>query len=154
MTGIAVLAATASPTDQDPVNRTLARVPVQVALGLAAVSEFVADKLPQAPSRLSVAGLPGRLVLGAVCGVAVAGRHSGSTPIAPTDGPARLRDPKLRSVLYGAVGMGAALAGSWLGVRWRGLAAPRPKRQRKRAIAAALAEDISVLGLATTGARS
>ncbi|MBD5634074.1 MAG: hypothetical protein IAI49_06305 [Candidatus Eremiobacteraeota bacterium] len=43
-----------------------------------AVGEFIADKFPQAPSRLSPPALIGRIVNGGACGGTVAVRHDGS----------------------------------------------------------------------------
>ncbi len=44
---------------------------VQLGLGLSAVGEFVGDKLPKTPSRLEPLPLLGRLVIGAVAGIAL-----------------------------------------------------------------------------------
>jgi uncharacterized membrane protein len=158
MTAIALLAATASPGDTDLLNRNLARPPVRVALSLAAVAELIGDKLPQTPSRLSPSGLTPRLLLGGVCGAVSAARHPAPAPAALLDEQAvenRANEPYplLRTAACAATGMVSALAGAWLGARWRSLAAPRPARQRKRAFAAALAEDAAVIGLAAAGAR-
>ena len=52
----------------------------QAALGLSAVGELLGDKLPQTPSRLFAPALLGRLVIGAVAGVALYA-EAGESPL-------------------------------------------------------------------------
>ncbi|MFJ9426002.1 hypothetical protein [Streptomyces sp. NPDC101249] len=69
----------------------------------AAAAEFLADKSPRAPSRLGPAGLGPRVVLGAVCGAALARRH-------------RARSPVPSAAVIGAA---AAVVSAVAGARWR-----------------------------------
>lgn len=110
-------------TTEEP-DRLLARPQTQFVLGLLATGEVLADKLPQAPSRLDFPGLQGRLLFGAVCGVVIARRSARAvpaevepgTPVAP--GPAAPSAAK--TAACAAVGAGAAYAGSVLGHGFRG----------------------------------
>jgi uncharacterized membrane protein len=120
-TAAAVLALR-SPTTTRPVRRVLPAL---------AVAELVADKLPQAPSRLEPVGVAARAVFGA--GSAVAHARRRRSPVGPAI----------------VIGVAGAAAGAWAGHWWRGhaddLGVP--------AIAAALAEDIVVVALAAVGCR-
>jgi uncharacterized membrane protein len=79
----------------------------QVAFGLAAVGEYVGDKLPQTPSRLQPAPLGGRIAFGALTGAASC-RAAG---LSPTVG--------------GALGALGALGGSAAGFALRTIIGPR-----------------------------
>jgi len=102
--------------------------PVRVAFALAMVGEFIADKLPQAGSRLAPGALGARLVLGG----AAAGQRAWCR-----------RRPVVPAVLAGSLAaLGAAKAGYELRAR---LATKLPDP------AVALAEDGVAAGLALAG---
>ncbi|MFI5912869.1 hypothetical protein [Dactylosporangium sp. NPDC051541] len=103
----------------------------KLATTAAAAGEFVVDKLPNAPSRLSAAPLAGRLLFAGAAATFLA-RREGANPIVPA--------------LAAAAG---AVAGSYAGARWRSFAADR----HWAALPAALAEDAVTWTLATTAAR-
>jgi uncharacterized membrane protein len=136
LTGLAALTlATPSDAGRQP-DRTLGRPWVKAVAGLAATTEIALDKLPQAPSRLAPPGLAGRLAAAAASGVVIARRT-------PGDGsPAQLAGCVAASV-------GAALATTWLGSRWRAWAAARLGHDW---IGAGL-EDAAAVTLATLAAR-
>jgi uncharacterized membrane protein len=72
-----------------------------VLLTLLAVAELIADKLPKTPARTAPPGLIARVVLGCLCGVALATRACG-----------RLLAPAI-------VGVGGALVGTFVGYKTR-----------------------------------
>lgn len=94
------------------------------------VAELVADKLPQAGSRLAAPALGGRLLSGAV-GAALLARRERRSPWAPA-----------------AVGALGAAAGSWGGAAWREHA-----QRRGWTWQAAVAEDAVALALVRFAAR-
>ncbi|WP_196240559.1 hypothetical protein [Nocardioides anomalus] len=94
------------------------------------LGELLADKLPQAPSRLQPGSQAGRLASGAV-GAAALARRSGSSPWLPA--------------AFGALGAGV---GTIAGAAWREAA-----QQRGWTWQAALAEDGVALGLVAVAVR-
>jgi uncharacterized membrane protein len=102
--------------------------PVQTA---ALVSELVVDKLPSTGSRLSPGPLFGRVSTGSTAATALAQRHA---------------DPIWPSAAIGGLG---ALAGSWLGARWRRRAARRGTRD----LGPAIIEDVVTLLIAAYATR-
>jgi uncharacterized membrane protein len=136
LTGLAALIlATPGDAKRQP-DRALGRPWVKAVAGLAATGEIAADKLPNAPSRLSPPGLGSRLVAAAASGVVIARRAPGD------DSPAQLAGCV-------AAGVGAALATSWLGSRWRAWAAERFGRDWIGAVM----EDATAVTLASAAAR-
>ncbi|KDQ71294.1 DUF4126 family protein [Streptomyces halstedii] len=110
-----------------PVRSWPARPWVRGAMLVSAAGEFVADKSPGVPSRLTPGGLVPRLVLGAVSGAALSRRSQGSaSPVA-------------------AAAAGAVAAGAFAcaGAGWRRAAGARTGD----AVAAAV-EDVLALALA------
>jgi uncharacterized membrane protein len=87
-----------------------------------AVGEIIADKLPFAPNRTITPSLILRFVTGAICGMAVAGRHKGK-----------------ERLISGLVGGGAAIAASYAGYQYR-------KHVKLPGVAAALIEDAVAVG--------
>lgn len=127
--GVAAVALTTPCDATVPPASALARPWVKAATLAAAAGEFVADKHPDIPDRLSPRGLVPRLVLGALAASALtARRHSGAPPLAAAGGAAT-----------------AALA-AVAGWQWR-KHTPRPTRPDP--VAAAL-EDLAALALACT----
>ncbi len=61
-----------------PVSRLLAGKATTGILGIMAVGEMIADKLPFMPNRTDAPALAGRALMGAACGVAVAELWKGS----------------------------------------------------------------------------
>jgi uncharacterized membrane protein len=57
-----------------------------IAFALLAVAELIADKLPRTPARTAPPGLIARIVLGALCGVALATSAGGSVIVAAIAG--------------------------------------------------------------------
>jgi uncharacterized membrane protein len=136
LTGLAALTlATRGDAGAQP-DRTLGRPWVKAVAGLAATTEIALDKLPKAPSRLAPPGLGSRLAAAAASGVVIARRTPGD------DSPAQLAGCVAASV-------GAALATTWLGSRWRSWAAARFGHDW---FGAGL-EDAAALSLATLAAR-
>ncbi|MFE7520617.1 DUF4126 family protein [Streptomyces halstedii] len=110
-----------------PVRLWPARPWVRGAMLVSAAGEFVADKSPGVPSRLTPGGLVPRLVLGAVSGAALSRRSQGSaSPVA--------------AACAGAVAAGAFACA---GAGWRRAAGARTGD----AVAAAV-EDVLALALA------
>ncbi len=104
--------------------------PAKVLTAVALAGELVGDKQPDAPSRLSAAGLPSRLVGGFEGGARLATRVGANGALPAT------------------VGTVAAAAGSVAGVAWRRWAAARMP-----ALAAALLEDGAAVALAALACR-
>jgi uncharacterized membrane protein len=139
-TGLAALAlATPSGPATQP-DRTLSVGWVQGVAALLAVGEIVADKLPQAPSRLEPAGLGLRCLSAAAAGLIIARRapetadpglassYPGETSGYPGEEAETGRPPvpgAARTVACVTVAAAAAVGASWLGVKWRGWAAAR-----------------------------
>ena len=92
---------------------------------LAALGEFVGDKLPQAPARTSPPGLITRILVGGTCGAAVTMGQGGALP---------------------GVGMGVvgALAGTFGGYQYR---VRVPKALRLADFPFAVLEDLFAVGL-------
>ncbi|WP_326700399.1 DUF4126 family protein [Streptomyces sp. NBC_01754] len=107
-------------------QQLLARPWVRGSVLVTAVGEFVADKSPRAPSRLTPGGLVPRVVLGALSGMALAERER---PMVPPAAAA-------------AAGATAAYAFALAGVRWR-----RTAGVPADAVAAAV-EDVLAMALA------
>ena len=137
-TGLAALTlATPAASARQP-DRWLRHPWVKGLVTLAAVQELVMDKLPQAPSRLGVIGLGGRVTTAAAVGTVAAQRGAGPAAVKPetpgthtqsadaelaaTSGPA-----PSGAVLAVAVttAVGAAVGAAWLGAAWRKAAAER-----------------------------
>ena len=97
-----------------------------VVFSLAALGEFVGDKLPQAPGRTAPGPFGVRVVFGALCGAALA-LGSGAAPIAPA--------------IFGAIG---AVLGTLGGYAYRTRFATRFKAPD---FPFALAEDVLAVGL-------
>ncbi|MEP6462501.1 MAG: hypothetical protein ABJC62_03610 [Frankiaceae bacterium] len=126
--GVAAVASTSSPADVAagiPL-RLLAAPPAKLAAAAMLLGEFVIDKLPNTPSRMVPPALLGRIAMAAITAGTLAQRHQ--VPVAVP-------------VTVGALG---AVVGSVVGLRWRQAAAARDWPD----LAAALAEDVLVLGLA------
>jgi uncharacterized membrane protein len=136
-TGLAALTlATPAASARQP-DRCLRRPWVKGLVTLAAVQELVMDKLPQAPSRLGVIGLGGRVTTAAAVGTVAARRGPGPAAVKPetpgthtqsadaelvaTSGPAS------GAVVAAAVttAVSAAVGAAWLGTAWRKVAAER-----------------------------
>jgi uncharacterized membrane protein len=136
-TGLAALTlATPAASARQP-DRCLRRPWVKGLITLAAVQELVMDKLPQAPSRLGVIGLGGRVTTAAAVGTVAARRGPGPAAVKPetpgthtqsadaelvaTSGPAS------GAVVAAAVttAVSAAMGAAWLGAAWRKVAAER-----------------------------
>jgi uncharacterized membrane protein len=82
-TGLAALTlATPAASARQP-DRCLRRPWVKGLVTLAAVQELVMDKLPQAPSRLGVIGLGGRVTTAAAVGTVAAQRGPGPAAVKP-----------------------------------------------------------------------
>jgi uncharacterized membrane protein len=127
---LAVSRQSGDPSARPPLS-LLGRQLSRASAGVAYAGELVADKLPVTPSRLQPPSLALRVVSGATSGWALAQRHR-----APVGVPA----------LLGGLG---ALAGSVAGARWRAHAASAGRPD----LAAALAEDAAVAGLAWSAVR-
>ncbi|WP_330456008.1 hypothetical protein OIB37_03495 [Streptomyces sp. NBC_00820] len=106
--GMAALSLSSPPSaDSSPVRRIVSGPWVRRMVMTAAAGEFIADKSPGVPGRLSWPGLVPRLVLGAVAGALVARRYPGEpTAVAASRGSA------------------AAFVGAGAGVLWRRLGGP------------------------------
>ncbi|MBE7187079.1 DUF4126 family protein, partial [Jatrophihabitans endophyticus] len=151
-TALAAQALTARPGAAGAPDSVLARPWVQGVVGLLALGELVADKLPMAPSRLEPPGLSGRLVVGAACGAIVARRERDddlgvtgwATEPDPTALPGDAVDRRTRTLACVLAGLVSAAATSWTGVRWRAGASRRFGRDRVGAVL----EDAATVGLA------
>lgn len=134
-TGLAALTlATPRPSATQP-DRSLSQPWVKGLITLAAAQELVMDKLPQAPSRLGLIGLGGRIATGAAVGAVAARRDP---------------EPSTGAVTAAvAVAVGAAVAAAWLGATWRRLAA----RRFGTDYVGAGAEDLVATSLAWTATR-
>jgi len=102
---------------------------------LAVAGEMVADKLPNAPSRLKPASLAFRVVLGGLAGAGCA-RSAGKSPAPSAVLPAA------------AVAAAAAAASTWLGYQARAALG-----RRLPAAGVAVAEDALAIGLAAVASR-
>ena len=136
-TGLAALTLATPPASTRQPDRCLRRPWVKGLVTLAAVQELVMDKLPQAPSRLGVIGLGGRVTTAAAVGTVAARRGPGPAAVKPetpgthtqsadaelvaTSGPAS------GAVVAAAVttAVSAAMGAAWLGAAWRKVAAER-----------------------------
>lgn len=152
-TGLAALAVATPPDATDLPDRALAHPASKAVIGLAALGEYVGDKLPQAPSRLAGPGLAGRLVLGAVSGLVVARRQPYvASPEAPGEpvAPGPVTDGRVRDAVCVVVATATAGLAAWVGVQARGAASRRlgrdwPGAALEDAIAAGLAARASAL---------
>ncbi|MFD8430399.1 DUF4126 family protein [Streptomyces coelicoflavus] len=127
--GMAAVSWTAGPsTAPSAVRALLSRPWVRGGTLAAAAGEFVADKSPYIPSRLTAAGLGPRLVLGAAAGAALSQSRRGGVSEAAA----------------AAVGASAALASALAGARWRRAAGAFSRTDA----VAAIAEDIVAAVLA------
>jgi uncharacterized membrane protein len=140
LTGLAALILATSGDAKRQPDRTLSRPWVKAVAGLAATGEISADKLPAAPSRLEPPGLASRLVGAAAAGAIIARRTPGDDSSDPR--PAQVAGCVAASV-------GAALATTWLGSRWRAWAAARFGHDWIGAVI----EDATAVTLATAAAR-
>jgi uncharacterized membrane protein len=125
--GVGALAETGSSGLPTPLTTPAARV----AAGLAVTGELVVDKLPNTPSRLDPPGLIARVALGSVAGAAIA--RASERPMVP-------------AAVLAAV---AAAVSARVGHDLRQRAASRVPP-----LAAAVAEDVVAIALATAAARS
>jgi uncharacterized membrane protein len=96
-----------------------------IVFGIAAVAEYVADVLPNTPSRTGTLGLSARIVSGAFAGWMIATIHSGT----------------------GIIGAVAGIAGALIGT-FAGHAARLAAIARIGGYPAAIAEDLVAIGLA------
>lgn len=108
MTGLAALAVASRPGRPRPLVadlpapwRLFGTRGALLGFGLAAVGEYVGDKLPATPSRLEPLPLTGRLVIGATTGATIC-RAKGASP-----------------VVGGVLGALGALGGAYAGYRYR-----------------------------------
>ncbi|WP_420918779.1 DUF4126 family protein [Streptomyces coelicoflavus] len=126
--GVAALSWSTPPAAGRPLPSALLTGPWARALTcLTTAAEFVADKAPSTPSRLSAQGMGPRVVLGALAGAALAQRRGALPPLTAA-----------------ATGVSTAVTGAFAGARWRGTA-----RSPGRSVAvAAAAEDLLAAGLA------
>jgi uncharacterized membrane protein len=125
--GVGALTETGSSGLPTPLTTPVARV----AAGLAVTGELVVDKLPNTPSRLDPPGLIARVALGSVAGAVIA--RASARPMVPAAVIAAL----------------AAAVSARVGHDLRQLASTRVPP-----LAAAVAEDVVAIGLATAAARS
>jgi uncharacterized membrane protein len=139
MTGLAALALAARPQGpyrelaQAPIPwRWLATRPALVGFCLAALGEYVGDKLSLTPARTTPGPLAGRIIFGAIAG-AVACRAGGCS-----------------AVLGGALGALGALGGSFAGYTYRTEAV---KRTGAPDLPLAIAEDATTIVLALAATR-
>ena len=137
-TGLAALTLATPPASTRQPDRCLRRPWVKGLVTLAAVQELVMDKLPQAPSRLGVIGLGGRVTTAAVVGTVAAQRGPGPAAVKPetpgthtqsadaelaaTSGPAPSGAMVAAAVM---TAVSAAVGAAWLGAAWRKAAAER-----------------------------
>ncbi|WP_019356656.1 hypothetical protein [Streptomyces sp. AA1529] len=106
----------------------LARPGVRAVALAGAAAEFVTDKSPRTPDRLSPGGLAPRVALGAVTGGVLANSRTAKRPTAAG----------------AAAGAAAAVAAGYAGERWRTV---RDRQAGRDCVAAAL-EDVASLTLA------
>ncbi|GEL73771.1 DUF1990 family protein [Myxococcus virescens] len=117
------------PDSEDRLARTLAHPWTPRVLGLLAVGELVADKLPMAPPRVAAVPLTGRMLSGALAAASVTTE--------------RQRGVRLAAAALGAL---AALASSWAFYSLRRTAT---KKLGVPDVAVALTEDALLAGLAS-----
>ncbi|WP_434346642.1 DUF1990 family protein [Myxococcus virescens] len=117
------------PDSEDRLARTLAHPWTPRVLGLLAVGELVADKLPMAPPRIAAVPLTGRMLSGALAAASVTTE--------------RQRGVRLAAAALGAL---AALASSWAFYSLRRTAT---KKLGVPDVAVALTEDALLAGLAS-----
>jgi uncharacterized membrane protein len=121
--GVSALVWSAQTQPDSALDQAFSHPRAKTLTGAAALGELVADKLPFTPSRLGFPQVLGRLGAGALCGFVIARRHgTASAPVV-------------------VVGVASAYAGSWLGARWRKVAAERFDND----LAGALMEDAAVV---------
>jgi uncharacterized membrane protein len=120
-TGVAALTLATPSRPLTQPDQLLSKRWVKGLAALLAVQELALDKLPQAPSRLSLPGLGMRCVSAAAAGLIIARRS-------PEDGLPGPEDGTTGAVACAAVATAAAVGTSWLGTRWRGWAADRTGR--------------------------
>ena len=134
-TGLAALTLATPPGSVTQPDRSLGQTWVKGLIALAAAQELVMDKLPQAPSRLGVAGLGGGVAVGAAVGGVAVRRGPGPGAVKPgtsaqsadaelvaTSGPAPGGAAIAAAV---ATAVAAAVGAAWLGSAWRKAAARR-----------------------------
>jgi uncharacterized membrane protein len=161
-TGVAALTLAARADTRTLPDRVLARPWVKAVAGVLAAQEFVADKLPAAPSRLEPPGLAARLAGAGLSGVVIArraprarlpGPGSRARVPGPDEVPAAAGQPDrlgppARIIACAVTSMAAAAATAWLGARWRGWASDRLGQDW---LGAGI-EDAAALALAATAA--
>ena len=156
-TGLAALVLVTPAGAMRQPDRTLGTVWAKAATVALAGAEIVADKLPQAPSRLGAPGLGGRLVTAVGVGALVANRSVAApeqdyagVELAPAAAAPRDEARRRREIAVGAaVALLTSAATTWLGNRARGLASHRLGSDRWGAVA----EDVVTIGLAYCAAR-
>jgi hypothetical protein len=149
-TGVAALTLAARPDTRTQPDRLLGRPWVKAVVGVLAAQEYVADKLPAAPSRLEPPGLAARLAGAGLSGVVIARRAprtGGPKSPSAAVNPERLGRPA-RITACAVTSMAAAAATAWLGARWRGWASDRLGHDWM----GAGIEDAAALALAATAA--
>ena len=130
-TGLAALTlATPSRSVTQP-DRSLGQTWVKGLITLAAAQELVMDKLPQAPSRLGVVGLGGRVAARAAVGGVAVRRGPGPGAVKPETPGTSAQSAEAELVATSGPGPGAAIAAAvgtavaaavgaaWLGSAWR-----------------------------------
>lgn len=127
----AVALSTDSRRTRGTVLAKLGRPGAKVVAALLAAGELTLDKSARAPSRLSVNGLPARILGGALSAAALAQRNR--------------TDPGPQAV----VGAAGAVGSAWLGNWWRG----RAQRRFDSDLPGALIEDAAVALLAALACR-
>jgi uncharacterized membrane protein len=145
-TGLAALTLVTRPGAQEQPDRLLGRPWVKVVAGLLAGGEYVADKLPDAPSRLEPPGLASRLAGAGLSGVVIARRAPRARVPGQDDAAAAATPAQLAACVV--TSMAAAAATAWLGSRWRGWASDRLGHDWM----GAGIEDAAALALAGTAA--
>ena len=135
-TGLAALTLATPAESATQPDRSLGHRWVKGLVTLAAAQELVMDKLPQAPSRLGLAGLGARITTGAAVGTVAARR--GPEPSGVTVAVAV------------AVAVGTTVTAAWLGANCRRLAVQRFGND----YVGAGAEDLLAMSLAWTATRA
>lgn len=126
-------------------------------LGVLALGELIADKLPVSPSRLELPGMAGRVAASAACGAIIARREpdplSGQLDDPALDPSAQADDAdelRTRTIVCAVTGVAVALVTARGGVRWRAACS----RKVGRGWVGATVEDVAVVALAVAATRA